>query len=214
MPYSPFEVRGARQHALLVEQDRVDHLCRRRARRVPGGGAHQLHELAAALGRALDHRLDPLLRDELANRHAADGGRGDDGDHLIAVAAEHDGRHVLDRRAGLPGDERLQPRRVENAGLAEDALLREPGDVLRDVTHRVEWVRDDDENRVGAPPRRPSRSTSWTIFSFVVTRSSRLIPGERGSPAVITTTSEPAGRAVLVRAGHVRLVAEHRLPSG
>ena len=34
--------------------------------------------------------------------------------------------------------------------------------------------------------------TEPTIFSFVVTRSSRLIPGERGSPAVTTTTSEPA----------------------
>ena len=34
--------------------------------------------------------------------------------------------------------------------------------------------------------------TSATIFSFVVTRSSRLIPGARGSPAVITTTDEPA----------------------
>ena len=34
--------------------------------------------------------------------------------------------------------------------------------------------------------------TSRTIFSFVVTRSSRLIPGPRGSPAVMTTTVEPA----------------------
>ena len=34
--------------------------------------------------------------------------------------------------------------------------------------------------------------TDLTIFSFVVTRSSRDIPGERGSPAVITTTEEPA----------------------
>ncbi len=34
--------------------------------------------------------------------------------------------------------------------------------------------------------------TAPTIASFVVTRSSRLIPGERGLPAVITTTSEPA----------------------
>jgi hypothetical protein len=34
--------------------------------------------------------------------------------------------------------------------------------------------------------------TDLTIFSFVATRSSRLIPGERGSPAVITTTSDPA----------------------
>ena len=34
--------------------------------------------------------------------------------------------------------------------------------------------------------------TEPTIASFVVTRSSRLMPGERGLPAVITTTSEPA----------------------
>jgi hypothetical protein len=34
--------------------------------------------------------------------------------------------------------------------------------------------------------------TSLTIFSFVETRSSRLMPGERGSPAVMTTTDEPA----------------------
>jgi len=37
-----------------------------------------------------------------------------------------------------------------------------------------------------------SRVTEPTICSFVVTRSSRLIPGDRGLPAVITTTSEPA----------------------
>ncbi len=34
--------------------------------------------------------------------------------------------------------------------------------------------------------------TAETIASFVATRSSRLIPGERGLPAVMTTTSEPA----------------------
>jgi hypothetical protein len=34
--------------------------------------------------------------------------------------------------------------------------------------------------------------TEATMRSFVVTRSSRLIPGERGSPAVITTTSDAA----------------------
>jgi hypothetical protein len=34
--------------------------------------------------------------------------------------------------------------------------------------------------------------TAETIISLVVTRSSRLIPGERGLPAVITTTSEPS----------------------
>ena len=99
---------------------------------------------------ALDHRLDLVLGDELAERHAADRRRGDDGDHLVAVAAEHDRCHVLDRRAGLPGDERLEAGGVEDPRLAEHALLREAGDVLRDVAHRVERVRDDDQDRVGA----------------------------------------------------------------
>ena len=34
--------------------------------------------------------------------------------------------------------------------------------------------------------------TEPTMASLVVTRSSRLIPGDRGLPAVMTTTSEPA----------------------
>jgi hypothetical protein len=37
-----------------------------------------------------------------------------------------------------------------------------------------------------------SRMTPATISSFVVTRSSRLIPGFRGTPAVMTTTSDSA----------------------
>ena len=44
--------------------------------------------------------------------------------------------------------------------------------------------------RPASAARHPS-VTAVTIFSFVVTRSSRLMPGERGRPAVITTTSEP-----------------------
>ena len=39
-----------------------------RAGRVPGRGAEQVHDLAAALARPLDHRVDPLLRDELRQR--------------------------------------------------------------------------------------------------------------------------------------------------
>ncbi len=41
-------------------------------------------------------------------------------------------------------------------------------------------------------PGRTLRTTSATIFSLVATRSSRLMPGLRGIPAVITTTWEPA----------------------
>ena len=70
-------------------------------------------------------------------------------------------------RAGLPGDERLEAGGVEDARLAEDALLREAGDVLRDVAHRVERVRDDDQDRVGRFARSTCSVTDLTIFSFV-----------------------------------------------
>src|SRR5262249_32620029 len=136
-------------YALLVEHDRVDHLRGCRAGRVPRRGAHQVYELAAALRGALYHRGDRVLGRELAEGDPADGRGGDDRDHLVAVAAEHHGLDVLDRRAGLPGDEGGEAGRVEDPGHAEDALLRPARDVLRDVAHRVERVRDDDQDRVG-----------------------------------------------------------------
>src|SRR5436305_4059388 len=126
------EVRRAREHTLLVEHDRVDHLRRGGPGRVPGRGAHQVDELAAALRGALDHRLDRILADELAERDAAYGRRRDDGDHLVAVAAEHHRLHVLHRGAGLPRDEGREARRGEDAGHTEDPLLRAPRDVLGD----------------------------------------------------------------------------------
>ena len=52
--------------------------------------------------------------------------------------------------------------------------------------------------------------TSFTIFSFVATRSSRDMPGERGSPAVIDDDRRAGRLLVAVRADDVRLVAEHR----
>ena len=58
------EIRGAREHALLVEHDRVDHLRCCSTRRIPGGGSKQLDELAASLGGALDESRDPIRRYE------------------------------------------------------------------------------------------------------------------------------------------------------
>ena len=98
------EQRRARQDALLVEQDRVDHLRHGRAGRVPGRRSEQVHDLAAALPRALDHRLDALGGDELRRagrrrrwsprRRAPSGRRGRRG-----------------RRPGCPWPTRRSPRR-------------------------------------------------------------------------------------------------------
>src|SRR5918992_341895 len=143
------EVRRHREHALLVQQDGVDHLRARGPRGVPGRGAEQLDDLAAADGRPLHQRLEPLLRDELRQRDSAHGCRRDDRHHLVAVAAEHERLHVLDGRACLPRDERPEARRVEDAGLAEDALLRQSGSRLRPRAHGVGGVRQHDHDRLG-----------------------------------------------------------------
>ena len=76
--------------------------------------------------------------------------RGEHGDHVVAVAAEHHGAHVLDRDAGLAGQEELKARRVEHAGHADHALFGELGAALELVDHGVERIGDDDEERVRA----------------------------------------------------------------
>ena len=62
----------------------------------------------------------------------------------------------------------------------------------RDVAHRVERVRDDDEDRVRARRRAACSTTARTMPAFFASRSSRLMPGWRARPEVTTMTSEPA----------------------
>ena len=62
-PVLALEQHAARQDALLVEQDRVDHLDDRRARRVVGAaGLEQADDLGAAVGGALLDRRHAVRR--------------------------------------------------------------------------------------------------------------------------------------------------------
>ncbi len=67
IPYSPVEVGGAREDALLVEHDRVDHL---RDRRADGAyqadRAEQRHDLAAALAVRSTSSRDAGVGEQLA----------------------------------------------------------------------------------------------------------------------------------------------------
>ena len=204
------EVGRAGEHALLVEHDRVDHLRGRRARRVPGRGAEQVDELAAALRRALDHRLDPVLGDELAQRDAADGGRA-----RRRAPSGRRGRRAPSPCTSFTDEPVSQAMKVEKR-----AVSRMPGHARRRApsasretffaTWHIASSGFETTMRIASGHCATTCSvTEPTIFSFVVTRSSRLMPGERGRPAVITTTSRAGGLLVAVRAGDVRLVAEH-----
>ena len=62
-PELALEQDGARQDALAIEQDRLDHLERRRGRGVERrAGLEQGDDLGAAVGRPLLERLDPVRR--------------------------------------------------------------------------------------------------------------------------------------------------------
>ena len=158
---------------------------------------------------ALDHRLDPVLRRELPQRDAAHGRRRDDGHHLVAVTAEHHRGHVLDRHAGLPGDERREAGRVEDSGHPEHALLRPGGDVLGHVAHRVERVGDDDQDRI----RAGGDHLLGHGLDDLLVRRHEVVAAHARLPRETRRDHDDLGACrlvVAVRPGHVRLVAEDR----
>ena len=79
------------------------------------------------------------------------------------------------------------------------------------LRHGVERVGDDDEDASRATAATTFCTTSDMILKLVCSRSSRLMPGLRGMPAVMTTMSELARGRVVVGAGdvHVALLDGH-----
>ena len=76
---------------------------------------------------------------------------------------------------------------LDPSGPEQDAAIREMTRLFddHDIAYRLRPLASGDAATTCSV-------TDLTIFSFVVTRSSRLMPGLRGMPAVMTTTSEPA----------------------
>jgi hypothetical protein len=148
-PVLALQVDRAGVDLLLVLQDALDHLGRRRARRDPRARANQLGQLAAAAGGALRDRLDAIRGQHLGERHAADRRVARQRHHLVAVPAEHEHRDVLHRHLELLREKRAHAPRVEHAGHADDALARELAQAVDRLAHRVERVghRDDDAVR-------------------------------------------------------------------
>ena len=85
-----------------------------------------------------------------------------------------------------------EARRVEDARLAEDPLPAASPRPLFATWHIASSGFETTIRIASGEAATACSVTALTMFSFVATRSSRLIPGWRGRPAVITTTSEPA----------------------
>src|SRR5690606_38093902 len=112
----------AGQHPLLVLQIALGHGNGGRSRRVVGGtGLQQADDLAAPLAGALDNGVEPLFRrpahlDQIGQRNAGDGRVAHHRNHVVAVPAERQGRHVLDRDLELFSQEVAEASRVEHPG--------------------------------------------------------------------------------------------------
>src|ERR1700731_3000243 len=147
-PILPVEPRRPGHHAFLVAQIGLGHLDRRTGRRIEGrAGFQQPDDLAAAIPRALDDFVEPLLcrpshLDEVRQWDAGDGRIAHQRHHRVAMAAEHEGRDVLDRNLELPGEEIAKAGAVEDAGHADDALRRQPASLAHDAHHDVERIGD------------------------------------------------------------------------
>src|ERR1700730_1614835 len=147
-PILPVEPRRTGQHAFLVAQIGLGHLDRRTGRRIEGrAGLQQPDDLAAAVPRALDDFVEAIRRgpshlDEVRQWDAGDRRIAHERHHRVAMAAEHEGRDVLDRNLELPGEEIAKAGAVEDAGHADDALRRQPASLAHDPHHDVERIGD------------------------------------------------------------------------
>src|SRR5256714_7323265 len=89
-PVLAFQPRCTRKNALLVVNDRLTHLNRCCRWRIVGGSRLQvLHDFGTTATRAVDDCIQLRLCHQLSHRNAADGGVEDEGDHGVAVTAEH-----------------------------------------------------------------------------------------------------------------------------
>src|SRR5512141_284894 len=115
-PVLPLEIRRAGEDLLLVLQDRLDHFRDRGRGRVVGRPRLVVvHDFDSAVPRALDDRVDPLLRDELRARDARDGRGPRQRHHGGSMAAEDEGVGALDGNVELLREEPAHPGGVEDS---------------------------------------------------------------------------------------------------
>src|SRR3546814_15417686 len=88
--------------------------------------------------------------DEIGDGDAVDGRVANDRHHRVAVTAENEGVHILDRHGELVGDEVAEARRIEHAGHADDLIVRKPRKFTQRPDHGVERVGDADDESVGS----------------------------------------------------------------
>ena len=100
-------------------------------------------------GMSRDDLLEPVGGDLLRHRDAGHVRVAHDRHHGVAVPAEHEPGHVAGRDTELPGEERTEPGGVEDACHPHHPLARKLRGVQCHMAHRIQWIGDTNNDRVG-----------------------------------------------------------------
>src|SRR5215210_873033 len=125
------------------------------------------------------------------------------------MPAEDEREDVAHGDAELFGYERAVAGRVEDAGHAHHPLARKATRLHRHVAHRVERVRDDDEDR----PRRMLHDLFGNAGHDVLVRLQQVVaahPWLAGTAAGYDDHVRARGLLIIVGARYIRVVAEDR----
>src|SRR5262249_39113825 len=144
------QVNGAGKDFFLVFENRFYHFRGGgRGGIVSAAGLEILHDLGSAVARPLDNDIQPVLGNQLGDGNSGHGGIARQGNHGIAVAAQHEGGHVFHAYIQFLRDEGTEARGIEHPGHADHAIAGELAELVRRLGHGVERVGNDDEDAVG-----------------------------------------------------------------
>jgi hypothetical protein len=146
----PLQIGGGRQHPLLVFDDRLDHLHDRCPWGVESAALLQIiDDLRPAVTSALHQARDLFGREQLRNGNTVHCGIAWHRHHGVPVAAQDEPVHVFHRHAEFLRNKVAKTRRIQHSGHAHDTLFGPAADLLGDVDHGIQRIRDHDHVRVG-----------------------------------------------------------------
>ena len=191
MPYSPCRGRCTGGHASCRAKSRQPSRRPKRPARSRRCRSCSSRTISPPPLACVADRLDAVLGKQFGDRDAGDRGIARQRHHRVAMAAEDECGHVLDRDLQFHRDEGAEAGRVEHAGHADDPLARKPGRsnaTWHIASSGLETTIDDRIRRARHDLARSPMHDVHVDLQQIVAAHARLAC----DPDVMTTTSESA----------------------
>ena len=158
----------ARQHLLLVLQNRLHHLHRRRRRSVvSASGLQILHDLGAAVARALHQPVDGGLVQQLRSAECPKHWSGARDGTMVSPCPPSTSAVTFSTETFSSCAMNVRKRAVSRTpAMPITRVLGEFRDLKRGPAHGVQRIRHQDQDRVAAKPSRPVRWRSSPLRSW------------------------------------------------